>query len=189
MTPASNIIETVREFISQGYSHDYRVEDGELLDVTVNRAVDLKDIHVDAAYRFEIDPGADDASNLYAITDLRHGAKGLLIDAFDLLEELGGAPHTLHLGEAQTVQDGGASDVPSKFGVRKVSKAEFQADPDRYVLRIGFPDFPECPFGESFSMLGFDTAEQSYVWLATKILRDERLVRLPYQSGDVPDNV
>jgi hypothetical protein len=32
-------------------------------------------------------------------------------------------------------------------------------------------------------MLGFDTAEQSYVWLVTSILRDSRLERVPYQWG------
>jgi len=56
------------------------------------------------------------------------------------------------------------------------------------VLRIGFPDFAPCPFGQAFSMLGFDTAEQSYVWLVTSILRDSRLERVPYQGADVPDN-
>jgi hypothetical protein len=188
MTSPANIVDTVRDFVGQGYRHDFRVEDGELHDVTLDRTVDLKDIHVDAAFRFAIAPDADDASNLYAITDRKHGVKGLLIDAFDLLEELGGAPHTQHLGEAETVTDVGEGDVPTKFGLRKVAKAEFEADPERYVLRIDYPDFPACPFGESFSMLGFDTAEQTYVWLATKILRDDRLVRLPYQSGDVPDN-
>ena len=189
MTSPTSIVDTVQEYARRGYTHDFRVEDGVLHDVTVDREVDLGDIHVDASYRFEIAPDASDASNLYAITDRKHGTKGLLIDAFDLLEELGGAPHTLHLGEVQEVRREDESEVPTRFGVRKVSKAEFEADPDRYVLRIGFPDFPECPFGESFSMLGFDTAEQTYVWLATKILRDERLVRVPYQSGDVPDNV
>jgi hypothetical protein len=188
MTLPTNFVDTVRDFVGRGYRHDFRAEDGALLDVTVDRTVDLADIHVDAAYRFAIAANADDASNLYAITDRKHGTKGLLIDAFDLLEGLGGAPHTLHLGEAQAMAVDDEGDIPTKFGVRKVSKAEFEADPDRYVLRIGFPDFPACPFGESFSMLGFDTAEQSYVWLATKILRDDRLVRLPYQSGDVPDN-
>ena len=51
-----------------------------------------------------------------------------------------------------------------------------------------FDDFPPCPFGQSFSMLGFDTAEQSYVWLVTSILRDSRLERVLYQGADVPDN-
>ena len=82
----------------------------------------------------------------------------------------------------------GEDDVLMRYGVRKVSRREFGADPERYILRIGYPDFPDCPFGESFSMLGFDTAEQTYVWLATDILRDDRLVRVPYRSADIPDN-
>ena len=39
-----------------------------------------------------------------------------------------------------------------------------------------------------YLMLGFDTAEQSYIWLVTSILRDSRLERVPYQGADVPDN-
>ena len=74
------------------------------------------------------------------------------------------------------------SDVPSRYGLRKVYKREFDRDPERYVLRIDYPDFPECPFGQSFSMLGFDTAEQTYVWLVTGILQDSRLNRIPYQG-------
>jgi hypothetical protein len=37
-------------------------------------------------------------------------------------------------------------------------------------------------------MLGFDTAEKTYRWLVTSILRESRLNRIPYQSLDVPDN-
>jgi hypothetical protein len=85
----------------------------------------------------------------------------------------------------ELVEDG---DVPSRYGLRKVYKDEFDRDPERYVLRIAYPDFPECPFGQSFSMLGFDTAEQTYVWLVTSILRDSRLKRIPYQGAEVPDN-
>lgn len=71
------------------------------------------------------------------------------------------------------------------FDLRKVYKAEFESDPERYVLREGFPDFPACPFGGAFSILGFDTAEQTYVWLVTSIIRDPRLIRIPYQGEDV----
>ena len=73
-------------------------------------------------------------------------------------------------------------DVPGRYGLRKVYKNEFDRDPERYVLRIGYPDFPECPFGESFSVLGFDTAEQTYVGLVTSILRDSRPNQIPYQA-------
>lgn len=188
MKTATNIIDTAKEFLDRGYSHDFRIDGGRLHDVTVDRQVDLQDIHVDAAYRFELSPDSHDASNLYAITDRKHGTKGLLIDAFDLLEATADAPLTRLLSKTQEPRRDDEADVPTRFGLRKVAKAEFENDPDRYVLRIGFPDFPECPFGESFSMLGFDTAEQTYVWLATKILRDDRLVRVPFQHGEIPDN-
>jgi hypothetical protein len=61
-------------------------------------------------------------------------------------------------------------------------KNDFESEPERYVLREGFPDFPPCPFGGAFSILGFDTSEQSYVWLVTSILKDSRLIRIPYQA-------
>jgi hypothetical protein len=47
MTSPTNFVDTVRDFVGRGYSH--RAEDGELLDVTVDRTVELTDIHVDAA--------------------------------------------------------------------------------------------------------------------------------------------
>lgn len=68
-----------------------------------------------------------------------------------------------------------SDDEPMKNGVPKILKADFNEDPDRYVLRKGFPDFPECPFGNSFSMLGYDNVKERYVWLVTSILKDERL--------------
>jgi len=79
----------------------------------------------------------------------------------------------------------GDEDVPTKFGLRKIYKAEFDKEPGRYVLRDGFPDAPPCPFGGHFSILGFDTAEQSYVWLVTSIIRDPRLVRITYRGPDI----
>jgi hypothetical protein len=181
------MIDTVKTFLDRGYSHDLRSDGRALHDLTVDRRIELQDIQVDAAYRFET-PGANDASNVYAITDRKRGTKGLLIDAFDLFEATGETPLRTLLSKTQEPRPDDAAEAPTRFGLRKVAKAEFEDDPDRYVLRIGFPDFPECPFGESFSMLGFDTAEQTYVWLATKILRDDRLLRVPYGPAEVPDN-
>lgn len=184
----SNIVDTAKDYIGRGYVHDFRLHGEKLSDVTAGRDLDAADIHVDAAYRFEIEPGSDDASNLYAITDHKHGTKGLLIDAFDLVGADGALtalrPLTLN---AQLVREP-APGVPMRYGVRRVSQQEFDQEPERYVLRLDFPDFPECPFGESFSMLGFDTFEQSYVWLATRILRDDRLIRVPYHGADIFDN-
>ena len=66
-------------------------------------------------------------------------------------------------------------DPYSKYGLKKITPSDFDADSNRYVLRTGFPDFPECPVGMAFSMLGFDKQTQQYVWIATSILKDSRL--------------
>lgn len=78
--------------------------------------------------------------------------------------------------------------MPSRYGLRKIYKSEFAQDTERFVLRIDLSDFPPCPFGHSFSVLRFDTAEQQYVWLVTSIMRDSILARIPSQEADIPDN-
>lgn len=187
MTAAyTDIVEAARAFEMKGYGHDYHATDHGLRDVTTGRDLHLADVRVDARLRFE-DGEYGDASNLYAISDVAYGTKGLLIDAFDVFGADGPTALASHAAPEQQLRQG-EDDVPMRYGVRKVARGEFNADPDRYVLRIGYPDFPECPFGESFSMLGFDTAEQTYVWLATKILKDDRLTRVPYRSAEIADN-
>lgn len=183
-----DVVEAVSQLVSKGYDHEYRIKDGHLFDLANNSALEPKDIRVDTALRLESGPDAGDASNVYAISDQKTHNRGLLIDAFDIFDEVcdrGLAGRLVENRYTEFVED---NDVPSRYGLRKVYKSEFDRDPERYVLRIDYPDFPECPFGESFSVLGFDTAEQTYVWLVTSILRDSRLNRIPYQHADVPDN-
>jgi hypothetical protein len=184
----ADVVEAVSRLVNEGYDREYRIKDGHLFDLALNSPLDPKDIHVDTALRLESGPDAGDASNVYAISDQKTHHKGLLIDAFDVYDEICDRGLTERLSEnryTEFVEDG---DVPSRYGLRKIYKDEFDRDPERYVLRIGYPDFPDCPFGESFSVLGFDTAEQAYVWLVTSIIRDSRLNRIPYQGADVPDN-
>ena len=109
----------------------------------------------------------------------------MLIDAFDVFDEICDSELSERLVEHREAVPAGDQDAPSKHGLRKVYKNEFEREPERFVLREGFPDFPACPFGGTFSILGFDTAEQSYVWLVTSIIRDSRLIRVPYQGEDV----
>jgi hypothetical protein len=183
-----DVVEAVSQLANKGYDREYRIKDGHLFDLALNSPLDPRDIHVDTALRLESGPDAGDASNVYAISDQKTHSKGLLIDAFDIFDEIcdrGLAKRLVENRYTEFVED---SDVPSRYGLRKVYKNEFDRDPERYVLRIGYPDFPECPFGETFSVLGFDTAEQTYVWLVTSILRDSRLNRIPYQGSEVPDN-
>lgn len=184
----ADLIQAVLELLRRGYDHEYRIRDGHLYDLTADQPVVAGDVQVDAAMRFESGPHASDGSNVYAIADRKAGRKGLLIDAFDTLD--GDSSRELYERlnvDRRAVHERGG-EIASRYGLKKVFKEEFDEEPERFVLRIGFPDFPPCPFGQSFSILGFDTAEQSYVWLVTSILRDSRLLRVPYQDADVPDN-
>ncbi len=181
----TDVLEAVQTFVAKGYDREYRVKDGNLVDLELGSMLDPCSIRVDAALRLESGDGAEDASNVYAITDPATERKGLLIDAFDVFDEICHRDLSERLLEHREITPAGDEGVPSKHGLRKVYKAEFDREPERYVLREGFPDFPACPFGGAFSILGFDTAEQTYVWLVTSIIRDPRLIRIPYQGEDV----
>ena len=183
---ARDMVEAVSDLLRRGYGHEYRIKDGQLYDLTADQPVAISDVHVDAAMRFETNAG--DGSNVYAIADRKAGSKGLLIDAFDALDRDCSRELYERLNANRRAPQDNGGEIASRYGLRKVFKEEFDGEPERFVLRMGFPDFPPCPFGESFSMLGFDNAEQSYVWLVTSILRDSRLERVPYQGADVPDN-
>ena len=184
----ADVVEAVSQLVDRGYEREYRIKDGSVFDLAADSPLDPGDIHVDTALRLESGRNGGDASNIYAITDRKSHGKGLLIDAFDLFDQICDRGLADRLTENRYTEVVDDSDVPSRYGLRKVYKSEFDSDPERYVLRIGYPDFPECPFGEAFSVLGFDTAEQTYVWLVTSILRDSRLYRVPFQDTDVPDN-
>lgn len=184
----TDVVEAVSQLVKQGYEREFRIKDGRLFDLALNSALDPNEIHVDTALRLESGPDAEDASNIYAITDRKSQSKGLLIDAFDIFDEICDRGLVDRLTGSRNTEIAEDTDVPTRYGLRKVFKSEFDSDPERYILRIDYPDFPECPFGESFSVLGFDTAEQSYVWFVTSILRDSRLKRIPYQGVEVPDN-
>jgi hypothetical protein len=185
---ARDMVEAVTDLLKRGYDHEYRIRDGQLYDLTANKPVAADDARVDTAMRFESTPDAGDGSNIYAIADQKAGNRGLLIDAFDALDRECARELFERLSANRPTRQENSGEIASRYGLRRIFKEEFDRDPERFVLRIGFPDFPPCPFGQSFSMLGFDTAEQSYVWLVTSILRDSRLARIPYQGADVPEN-
>lgn len=180
---ATDAVAAMNELVALGFTHDFRFREGALYDLRSDQPLDPAAVNLVAVFRFEADPGADDASNVFALSVDGGQRKGFLVDAFDLRGESASAALAGLLGATpdHTRSHGsGASEL--RYGLRKVRKADFDADPERYVLRLDFPDFPPCPFGQGFAMLGFDTAQQEYVWLATRILRDERLRRIPYSE-------
>ncbi|MBX9933348.1 MAG: hypothetical protein K2Y56_17735 [Methylobacterium sp.] len=181
----TDVLEMVRSFVAKGYDCEYRVKDGDLVDLKLGSTLDLCTLSVDAALRLESGSDAEDASNIYAISDPATGHKGLMIDAFDVFDEICHRNLSERLIAHRKTAPAGDQNVPSKFGLRKVYTEEFDGDAERYVLRESFPDGPACPFGGAFSILGFDTAEQSYVWRVTSIIRDSRVIRIPYQGEGV----
>ncbi len=172
------LLEIVNELQASGYTEEIRLHRADLHLYAISRDVVLgaNDFTVDKAYRFEGSTSEEDTSELYAISSSKNDFKGILIDEFDefrglpdhpLIDKLKEADKSLHLYDD--------SDQEIKYGVPKVYKSKFNEDPERYELRKHFPDFPSCPYGESFSMLGYDKLENRYVWLVSSIIKDERL--------------
>ena len=181
---AKDAVSALNELSEMGFTHDFRIQGGKLVDVSTGLPVDPAAVAVVAKLRFETDAGSGDASNIYAL-DVDNGtARGFLVDALDFEGE--GAPgdliDKLRAGAIASVVEGSNAD-DLRYGVRKVRKTEFNADPARYVLRVGYADFPACPFGQGFTMLGYDTTDEEYVWLATKVLKDDRLQHVPYNGS------
>ena len=181
---AKDAVSALNELSEMGFTHVFRFQGGKLVDVSTGLPVDPAAVAVVAKLRFETDAGSGDASNIYAL-DVDNGtARGFLVDALDFEGE--GAPgdliDKLRAGAIASVVEGSNAD-DLRYGVRKVRKTEFNADPARYVLRVGYPDFPACPFGQGFTMLGYDTTDEEYVWLATKVLKDDRLQHVPYNGS------
>lgn len=84
----TDVLEAVQSFIANGYDREYRVKDGNLVDLELGSTLDACSIRVDAALRLESGDDGEDASNIYAITDPATEHKGLLIDAFDVFHEI-----------------------------------------------------------------------------------------------------
>lgn len=172
------LLEILKGLQDSGYSEEIRLHRKNLHLHAISKDVVLeaKDFKVDDAFRFEGSTSDEDTSELYAISSSDDKLKGILIDEFDEFRSLPDHPLIDKLKEAdKSVHLYDDSDQEVKFGVPKVYKSKFNEDPDRYELRKNFPDFPSCPYGDSFSMLGYDKLENRYVWLVSSIIRDERL--------------
>ena len=180
MTPMplneNNLLNAVNELKQKGYTDDFVIENNFFVSTINGLKLGKDDVNVVAGYQFEITENAADTQNLFVIESPKYKTKGLLIDLLGMhlfLEEKEDIAKLLDIPLITYVFDDKNQDL--KYGLPKVYKSDFEADPGRFELRIGFPDFPLCPFGQSYSMLGFDKSENRYVWLVTSILKDKRL--------------
>jgi hypothetical protein len=85
---AVNIVGAVFWIVNKGYDREYRIKDDHLFDLALNCPLDPRGIHVGTALRLESRPNAGDASVVYAILDQKTLSKGLLIDVFDIFDEI-----------------------------------------------------------------------------------------------------
>ena len=69
---------------------------------------------------------------------------------------------------------------PMKYGMPKIYKDIFNQNPERFELRIDYPDMPACPFGNSFKALGNKKEKREYIWMVTSIIKDDRLKKVVY---------
>jgi hypothetical protein len=180
----SDLVKVVDDLRRKGYVDNFIIKDNLIFSSDLNQGFKENEVTIEGAYRFDISEEAFDTQNLFAIFVPEYKLRGLIIDLLGTYSYLSDQPVSTFLRNVQLITyifDEKNSDT--KYGLKKISPSEFDADSNRYELRIGFPDFPECPAGIAFSMLGFDSQTKQYVWLATRILKDSRLKRVEYFSS------
>ena len=175
----NNLLGAVNELREKGYEDDFKIKDNHIISTKSGKTLNVDDFKVENGFQFEIKENAVDTQYLFTIVEQTTGNKGLLVDLMGI-EFLGDKPvnRKLHVPMDTYVYE---AEPVYKYGVRKVLKAEFNIEPERYELREDFPDFPYCPFDNRFTILGFDKKNQEYVWLVTSILQDKRLKKISYQ--------
>jgi hypothetical protein len=179
----NDIVKVVDELRPKGYSDDFVIKDNLICSTSMNRGFGEEDVIIEGGYQFDIIENAFDTQYLFAVFIPKYELRGLIIDLLGVYFYSEDQTISRILRKVSLVTYIFDDDEPYiKYGLRKVSPSEFGANTNRYVLRIGFPDFPACPVGVAFSMLGFDEQAQEYIWLSTSILKDSRLKRVEYKT-------
>lgn len=177
-----NLLNAIDLLTLKGYSDELIWEVDHIFVPHKNLKLYIEDFYIDVAYRFECSNGKEDCSAIFAISSPVNEVKGLLIDYYDEISSLEQNPFTKKLSEKIGFKDEVIANIDHRYNLRKVYKKDFEEEPSRYILRIKFPDFPACPFGHTFKMLGYDTLEKTYVWFVTSILKDGRLEIVNYDE-------
>ena len=73
----------IKDFESQGYTSQLKVEDGKLIDLTKRKSFKPNEVKVIQQFRFEGESNPDDMAILYVI-ECNDGSKGLLTNAYGM---------------------------------------------------------------------------------------------------------
>lgn len=177
----TDLITVVEELRLKGYTDTFTIENNTLISEKLKMAFKEKDFIIEGGYLFDIDEQPFDTQYLFTVHIPAQGLRGLLIDLLGMYYYMEEQPITEVLRKTPLLTylfDDKSTHL--KYGLRKITPFDYNVDKSRYVLRVGFPDFPVCPAGTAFSMLGFDQQKKEYVWLTTKILKDKSLKRVQY---------
>ena len=136
---ARDMVEAVSDLLRRGYDHEYRIREGQLYDLTADKPVAAGDARVDGAMRFESAPDAGDGSNIYAIADRKAGSKGLLIDAFDALDQECSRELYEQLNANRPTRHDNGGEIASRYGLRKVFRKNSTWIPSGSYCESGFP--------------------------------------------------
>lgn len=175
-----NLIKTVDGLLEKGYQNEMSWHQDHIHIHGSDVKVQLDDIYVDAAYRFECSDKEEDCAAVFAVSSPKHNIKGLILDYFDQLTDNQENPVVAKLLSSLKTVRATDDKIPMRYNLRKVFKEDFEKNPANFILRVGYPDFPKCPFGNTFKMLGYDKQNKEYVWLTTSILKDKRLETINY---------
>jgi hypothetical protein len=83
VTYMTDLEKCLNKLDAQGYTDQYRVENGHLRCLTTNRRFSPDDVKAVNFYRFEGPSNPDDMSILFAV-ETKDGRKGTLVDAYGL---------------------------------------------------------------------------------------------------------
>ncbi|MCB0388796.1 MAG: hypothetical protein KDD23_09085 [Winogradskyella sp.] len=177
----NSLLEVVDQLKKDGYENDFQYHADHIHAIQGNVKLEIDDFNVDKAYQFECATSGD-CSAVYAISSVKNNLKGVLVDFYDAnIRKLDDKIAKKFNVDTQ-VNHNDESKIETRYGMKKIFKDDFNKNPDRYELRVGYPDFPKCPFNQTFKMLGYDKEEKDYVWLVTSIIKDDRLKKVNYPN-------
>ncbi|WP_345989182.1 hypothetical protein AAEU33_17300 [Chryseobacterium sp. Chry.R1] len=181
MKDPKDLVTAVSDLRDCGYNYEFSIKDKQLFSDDLSMTFEMDEFIIDKAYSFnEYQEPINE--RLFAITLTKEKTKGYLVDAYGAIEaadsnEIHIKFNVMNINHVHPIDD-----EETKYGLPRVKKALFNEEPDRYTFRMGFPDFPPCPFGNKFEALGWDKEDKHYVWLASSIIKDNRLVRELYKK-------
>lgn len=85
-TEMTEMEKCLKKLESQGFTEQYKIEKGKLLDLGSKKKYRAKDVKAVNFYRFEGNSNPEDMSILYAL-ETTDGSKGTLIDAYGLYSD------------------------------------------------------------------------------------------------------